>query len=736
MPTLPLIITDVGRQAIVDADNTGTLPITLSEIALGTGTWSPDATATSLSTEIKRLSTVGGLSVAADTLHITITDESTDTYALGEFGLYTDTGVLFAIYSDLAGITDKAADAMLLIAADTVLTTVPAGSVTVGAAEWTNPPATTTQQGVVELATDAEVAAGTDTARAVTPAALNSRVATTTLRGLIELATAAETVTGTDAARAVTPATLSPLITAAALLTKLLAVDGSGSGLDADKVDGYHASSFLQASVYTAADVLAKLLAVDGTGSGLDADKLDGKHASSFVLDTTYTAADVLTKLLAVDGSGSGLDADKLRGLVANIAAAANTIVQRDANGDITTRFMHFEGGDHSITTNDGKGNFNIRIGHQPDETYSDDGIGAIHMEFSHENSVPSLTVHIGEDATGKLAGDPVTFVATFQFKQDGTFVAGGKEVSTTDHTHASASTTVKGLVELATSTETQTGTDTSRAVTPAGLASRVASTSAKGLVELATNSETATGSDSTRAVTPAGLAALLASFLRMDQDNVIALDKLILDSASGTDQFTLEMIGTRGTLTNTIVKLDFLNDGSGTPVSAASLEVDGNGIFKFTGQDVELNGQSVKSSSAARITSTTVQVITGNDSTWHTYSPLSHTVAETGNYLIIVTLPLNSIAGSADGDNTVQSRLRVDATVVDIKAANIIVSTAAGHNQVLTYAGSITAGKVIDVGFKKSATASDNQLQVCGDTDHTTANSSGQKAVMEVIKL
>lgn len=78
------------------------------------------------------------------------------------------------------------------------------------------------------------------------------------------------------------------------------------------------------------------------------------------------------------------------------------------------------------------------------------------------------------------------------------------------------ASTTAQGLVELATSTEATTGTDTARAVTPAGLTAKLAATTASataiGLVELATSAEVATGTDTTRAVTPAGLAALTAS--------------------------------------------------------------------------------------------------------------------------------------------------------------------------------------------------------------------------------
>lgn len=68
------------------------------------------------------------------------------------------------------------------------------------------------------------------------------------------------------------------------------------------------------AAGYTAADVLAKILTVDGAGSTLDADTVDGVHAASFQLAAGYTAADVLAKLLTVDGPGSGLDADTLDG--------------------------------------------------------------------------------------------------------------------------------------------------------------------------------------------------------------------------------------------------------------------------------------------------------------------------------------------------------------------------------------------------------------------------------------
>ena len=68
------------------------------------------------------------------------------------------------------------------------------------------------------------------------------------------------------------------------------------------------------------------------------------------------------------------------------------------------------------------------------------------------------------------------------------------------------ATTSAKGIIELATNAEVQTGTDAERAVTPASLSARTATTSRSGVVELATTAETLAMSDADRAVTPAGL--------------------------------------------------------------------------------------------------------------------------------------------------------------------------------------------------------------------------------------
>ena len=104
----------------------------------------------------------------------------------------------------------------------------------------------------------------------------------------------------------------------------------------------------LPAADYTAADVLAKIETVDGTGSGLDADTLDGLDSSDFATAAqgvkadaalpadSYTAADVLSKIEGVDGSGSGLDADTLDGLDSINFASANDMIFQTASGTTT----------------------------------------------------------------------------------------------------------------------------------------------------------------------------------------------------------------------------------------------------------------------------------------------------------------------------------------------------------------------------------------------------------------
>lgn len=70
------------------------------------------------------------------------------------------------------------------------------------------PNATTTSRGIAELATSAEVVAGTDGERIVTPAGLAALTSTQSRRGLVELATQAESNALSDTTRAVSPGTI------------------------------------------------------------------------------------------------------------------------------------------------------------------------------------------------------------------------------------------------------------------------------------------------------------------------------------------------------------------------------------------------------------------------------------------------------------------------------------------------------------------------------------------------
>ena len=202
-----LIITDVGIAEVVNAEHTGTAPVVLSSVGFGSGQYTPTASQTALQIPIKSLNTVSGGSVGDNVIHVTVSDVSADTYTVYEIGVFTASGTLFAVYSQTTPIIQKAAYSEVLLAIDLVLTSVNPESVTIGDTNFILSPATTTKQGIVELATNDEAQTGSDATRAVTPAALASVVATISQRGLIQLATLAEVTAGTDAVKAVTPST-------------------------------------------------------------------------------------------------------------------------------------------------------------------------------------------------------------------------------------------------------------------------------------------------------------------------------------------------------------------------------------------------------------------------------------------------------------------------------------------------------------------------------------------------
>jgi hypothetical protein len=150
------------------------------------------------------------------------------------------------------------------------------------------------------------------------------------------------------------------------IMPTVLDNDGTGSGLDADQLDGHQASAFagavhnhsgqditsgtvaearIDASIARDSEIVPAVLDNDGTGSGLDADQLDGQHASAFagashdhtgqditsgtVAEARIAASiardsEIVPTVLANDGAGSGLDADRLDGQHASAFAGAS----------------------------------------------------------------------------------------------------------------------------------------------------------------------------------------------------------------------------------------------------------------------------------------------------------------------------------------------------------------------------------------------------------------------------
>ncbi|HDR9048589.1 TPA: phage tail protein [Burkholderia vietnamiensis] len=171
-----ITVTDAGRAALVAPGNDGTNAHKVVEIGLASSPFVADKGLTKLPNELKRITTFGGANIAPDTIHATLKDDTADQYTLYGFGLYLENGVLLAVYCQQTPIMEKSPAALLLLSTDMQFATIDAAPLVFGDASFVNPPATPDRQGVIELATQAEVDAGADAVRAVTPATLKARL--------------------------------------------------------------------------------------------------------------------------------------------------------------------------------------------------------------------------------------------------------------------------------------------------------------------------------------------------------------------------------------------------------------------------------------------------------------------------------------------------------------------------------------------------------------------------------
>ena len=205
MATSSILITDAGLAEVVNAEQSGTAPVVITEVGYGTGQYTPTGDMMALREEFKRLTTIAGGAVGNNIIHLSARDDTTEAYTVYEVGLYTASGTLFAVCSQTVPIIQKASQSQALLAIDLAVTDFSADSIAFGDTNFLNPPATTTTLGVVELATNEETISGMDGTRAVTPKSLSARTSTESRTGLIRIAVPAEVLAGKDNTKAVTP---------------------------------------------------------------------------------------------------------------------------------------------------------------------------------------------------------------------------------------------------------------------------------------------------------------------------------------------------------------------------------------------------------------------------------------------------------------------------------------------------------------------------------------------------
>ncbi|ONF43274.1 hypothetical protein BTO32_11350 [Marinobacter lutaoensis] len=169
------VITQAGITAVFNATHSG-LQANIVEVALGDQGWSPEASATALKREKRRIPISNGNRLSDNQIHITAIEDGQLAYWVREIGFYLDDGTLLAIWSHPSQpLAYKAAGVDLLLAFDLALSALPADSVKVIGTGGVNlSPATTEQLGVVRLATLAEAKAGTVPDEAVTPAGMRA----------------------------------------------------------------------------------------------------------------------------------------------------------------------------------------------------------------------------------------------------------------------------------------------------------------------------------------------------------------------------------------------------------------------------------------------------------------------------------------------------------------------------------------------------------------------------------
>lgn len=171
MPSLMMVITDTGFDALVDAQGGGSENIKISYMGLTDTPFVMSRTLTALPGQFKTVETFAGQTISENIIHLSAYDTSTETYDVTGFGLYLDDDTLFAAFSsDADPILTKAELAWSLFSHDIVFDGVSTADIDFAEASFLNPPASATVKGVAKMATEELADEGLDLETIMPPA--------------------------------------------------------------------------------------------------------------------------------------------------------------------------------------------------------------------------------------------------------------------------------------------------------------------------------------------------------------------------------------------------------------------------------------------------------------------------------------------------------------------------------------------------------------------------------------
>ena len=463
--------------------------------------------------------------------------------------------------------------------------------------------ASTTTTGVIEIATSAEVAAGTDTDRAVVPSTLASNYVaegetdSVTQSMIVDLAVNSAKLASNSVSNAkmqnnaIDTAELATDSVTAVKINADVAGDGLGQAAGGEldvNVDG--------TTIQVATDTLEVVpggIKLDDLGTPDDNTDLDASTSRHGLLlklgggSTNFLRADGTWS--APPGTGGG-EANT----ASNVGAGGVGVFKQKAGIDL--EFKNVNAGSSKITVTDDAGNneIDIDVAQGNLDHGSIGGLGGDdHTQYHNDTRGDARyfqqSEHISTSAGAGDSGKPIVLDAGG--KVDATMVNDGDidhgsltGLSDDDHSQyhnntrgdarytrrsnnlsdvssastsfsnikQAASTSATGVVELATQTEVNTGTDSNRVVSPATLEGRSATATRTGVIELATSAEVATGTDTDRAVVPSTLAA---NYVAEGEAGSVS-QAMIVDLAVSGPKMALD----------TIAQENMENDSIGTP--------------------------------------------------------------------------------------------------------------------------------------------------------------------------